>query len=69
MDHCCLLWARTRNLDRLEHRVKYLVYQVFREELQPLSIRRDVYLWVFSIGTTLADVAQRCLCSAPEGLF
>ena len=47
MEYCCHLWAgapRTHlsPLDRVERRVKNLVGQVFSEELQPLSVRRDV---------------------------
>ena len=47
MENCCHLWAgapRTHlaPLDRVERRVKNLVGQVLSEELQPLSVRRDV---------------------------
>ena len=47
MEYCCHLWAgapRTHLsiLDRVERRVKNLVGQKLCDELQPLSVRRDV---------------------------
>ena len=47
MEYCCHLWAgapqtHLRPLDRVERRVKNLVGQVLGEQLQPLSVRRDV---------------------------
>ena len=47
MEYCCHLWAgaprsHLNALDRIQRRVKNLVGPVLAEELQPLSVRRDV---------------------------
>ena len=47
MEHCCHLWAGAPRshlsaLDRVERRVRNLVGHSLAEQLQPLSVRRDV---------------------------